>query len=121
MLRKIKESTGKKDNHQRCHIRKGDMVKVIAGKDKGKSGKVLKIILKKDRAIVENVNMIKRHTKPNQLNRQGGIIEKESPVHWSNLMLECPKCIKPTRIQMQILEDNKKVRLCKKCNEIIDS
>jgi len=120
MLRKIK-STGKKNNHVRCHIRKGDMVKVIAGKDKGKSGKVLRIILKKDRAIVEQVNMIKRHTKPTQANPQGGIIEKEAPIHWSNLMLECPKCVKPTRIQMQILEDKKKVRVCKKCNEIIDA
>ncbi|ETR74477.1 MAG: 50S ribosomal protein L24 [Candidatus Magnetoglobus multicellularis str. Araruama] len=120
MLRKIK-LTGKKNSHQRCHIRKGDMVKVIAGKDKGKSGRVLKIILKKDRAVVESVNMIKRHTKPTQANRQGGIIEKEAPIHWSNLMLECPKCVKPTRIQMQILDDKKKVRVCKKCNEIIDS
>jgi len=120
MLRKIK-FTGKKNNHARCHIKKGDMVKVIAGKDKGKSGRVLRVILKKDRAIVEHVNMIKRHTKPTQANPQGGIVEKEAPIHWSNLMLECPKCVKATRIQMQILEDKKKVRVCKKCNEIIDA
>jgi large subunit ribosomal protein L24 len=102
------------------HIKKNDMVKVVAGKDKGKSGKVLRVIYKKDRAIVEKLNMIKRHMKPSQQNRQGGILEKEAPVHISNLMLICAKCTDPTRVGYRILEDNKKVRFCKKCNEVID-
>jgi large subunit ribosomal protein L24 len=102
------------------HIKKNDIVKVVAGKDKGKSGKVLRVVYKKDRAIVEKLNMIKRHMKPSQQNRQGGILEKEAPVHISNLMLICAKCTDPTRVGYRILEDNKKVRFCKKCNEVID-
>ncbi len=102
------------------HIKKNDLVMVIAGKDKGKSGKVLRINSKKERAIVEKVNMIKRHMKPNQQNRQGGILEKEGPLHVSNLMLICSKCTDPTRVGYRILEDNRKVRYCKKCDELID-
>ncbi len=102
------------------HIKKNDMVQVIAGKDKGKSGKVLRVVYKKDRAIVEKLNMIKRHMKPNQQNRQGGILEKEAPIHISNLMLICAKCTDPTRVGYRLLEDSKKVRFCKKCNEVID-
>ncbi len=102
------------------HIKKNDTVMVIAGKDKGKSGKVLRIMTKKDRVIVEKVNMIKRHMKPNQQNRQGGILEKEGPLHVSNLMLICSKCTDPTRVGYRILEDNRKVRYCKKCDEVID-
>jgi len=121
MLKKIKKIKGIKISHKKCHIKKDDKVKILTGKDRGKVGKVLKIVQKKDRAIVENVNMIKRHTKQTQQNRQGGIVEKEAPIHWSNLMLICSKCIKPTRIKMTILDDGKKVRTCKKCNEIIDT
>ena len=101
-------------------IKKDDTVKVIAGKDKGKIGKVLKVIRKKNRVLVENVNMVKRHAKPSAQNRQGGIIEGEAPIHWSNLMLMCSKCMAPTRIKMQLLDDGKKVRACSKCDEIID-
>ncbi|CAN2040949.1 50S ribosomal subunit protein L24 [Candidatus Magnetomoraceae bacterium gMMP-15] len=122
MLRKIK--TGKKNkkiNHAKCHIKKDDKVKILGGKDRGRVGKVLKIVQKKDRLIVENINMAKHHTKPTAQNRQGGIVEKEAPIHWSNVMLVCTKCLKPSRIKMQVLEDNKKVRVCKKCNEIIDA
>lgn len=79
-------------------IKKNDTVMVVTGKDKGKSGKVLRVIYKKDRAIVEKLNMIKRHMKPSQQNRQGGILEKESPIHISNLMLICAKCTDPTRV-----------------------
>lgn len=107
-------------NATKCRIKKDDKVKVIAGKDKGKIGKVLKVIRKKNRVLVENVNMVKRHAKPSAQNRQGGIIEGEAPIHWSNLMLMCSKCMAPTRIKMQRLEDGKKVRACGKCEEIID-
>jgi large subunit ribosomal protein L24 len=107
-------------NATKCRIKKDDKVKVIAGKDKGKIGKVLKVIRKKNRVLVENVNMVKRHAKPSAQNRQGGIIEGEAPIHWSNLMLMCSKCMAPTRIKMQRLEDGKKMRACGKCDEIID-
>lgn len=103
-----------------CNIKKNDTVMVIAGKEKGKSGKVLRIIPKKDRAIVEKLNMVKRHMRPGAYSRQGGILERESPIHISNLMLLCSKCTDPTRVGYRILEDNRKVRYCKKCDEVID-
>lgn len=102
-------------------IKKDDKVKVISGKDKGKVGKVLKIIKKKNRVLVENINIVKRHTKPNAQNRQGGILESEAPIHWSNVMLMCNKCIEPVRVKQKTLDDGKKVRVCSKCNEIIDA
>lgn len=105
--------------HQGYHIKKNDMVKVITGKDKGKSGKVMRLIPKKDRVIVEKINMVKRHMKPSQQTRQGGILDKESPIHISNLMLICSKCTDPTRVGYKTLDD-KKVRYCKKCEEVID-
>ncbi len=104
---------------QEYHIKKNDMVQVIAGKDKGKSGKVMRVIPKKDRAIVEKINMVKKHMKPNQQTRQGGILDKESPIHISNLMLICSKCTDPTRVGHKMIDD-KKVRYCKKCEEVID-
>ncbi len=105
----------------KCRIKKDDKVKVITGKDKGKIGKVLKVVRKKDRVLVENINIVKRHSKPTAKQRQGGIVEIESPVHWSNLMLMCNKCLKPVRIKMQQLDDGKKVRVCRKCGELIDA
>jgi large subunit ribosomal protein L24 len=105
----------------KCHIKKNDKVKVIAGKDNGKVGKVIDVLQKKNRLLVENVNMVKRHTRPNASNKQGGIVEGEAAIHWSNVMLMCNKCIAPLRIKMRRLEDGKKVRVCRKCNEIIDA
>jgi large subunit ribosomal protein L24 len=105
----------------KCHIKKDDKVKIITGKDRGKIGKVLKVDRKKDRILVENINVVKRHTRPNAQNRQGGIIESEAAVHSSNVMLLCNKCIKPVRIKMHRLDDGKKVRVCRKCNEQIDA
>ena len=105
----------------KCHIKKNDKVKVIAGKDNGKVGKVIDVLQKKDRLLVENVNMVKRHTRPSASNKQGGIVEGEAPIHWSNVMLMCNKCVAPVRIKMRRLEDGKKVRVCRKCNEIIDA
>ena len=104
-----------------CLLRKDDKVKIIAGKDKGKIGKILKVDRTKSRILVENINMVKRHSKPSAQNRQGGIIEREASVHWSNAMLMCNKCISPARIRIKVLEDGKKKRICRKCNEIIDA
>lgn len=100
-------------------LKKEDKVKVIAGKDKGKIGKILKVDRKENRVFVENINKVKRHVKPNMQNRQGGIIEKEASIHSSNVMLLCSQCMKPTRISHKILEDGKKVRVCSKCSEVI--
>ena len=102
------------------HVRKGDTVVVIAGKEKGKRGRVLRILSAKGRVLVERINMIKRHMKPNQQTRQGGILEKESPIHISNLMLICSKCTDPTRVGYKTLDDDRKVRYCKKCQEVLE-
>jgi large subunit ribosomal protein L24 len=104
-----------------CRIRKNDKVRVIAGKERGKIGKVLRVLHEKQRVIVENVNFVKRHTRPGGTARRGGIIEKEASIHWSNVMLMCDKCINPMRVKTQRLEDAKKVRVCRKCGEIIDT
>lgn len=101
-------------------VKKNDVVAVIAGKDKGKRGKVLKVILKTQRALVERLNFVKRHTKPGRTSRQGGILERESPIHVSNLMLVCTKCDQPVRVGQSRLADGRKVRVCKKCGEVID-
>lgn len=105
-------------------IRKDDKVMVITGKDKGKVGKVLKILRKKDRVLVEKVNMAKRHMRPNPYAQQpGGIVEKEMPLHVSNVMVVCPACAKPTRVGYKYIESEgktKKVRFCKECNEVME-
>ncbi len=105
----------------KTRIRTDDKVQVIAGKDKGKIGKVLKVVKKKNRAVVENVNIAKVHEKPTQANQQGGITEKPMPIDYSNLMIMCNKCIKPTRVGIRVLDSGKKVRFCKKCDEQIDA
>ena len=105
----------------RCHIKKDDKVKILAGKDKGKIGKVLSLKRKNDRILVEKINFVKRHARPSAKHKQGGIIESEAPIHWSNVMLMCNKCVKPVRIKMKRLEDGKKIRVCRKCDEIIDT
>ncbi len=101
-------------------IKKDDHVVVISGKEKGKQGRVLSVLPRKQRLIIEQVNIIKRHMKPSRKYSQGGIIEKEAPLHISNVMLICPRCQKPTRIGNQILGDGRKMRVCKKCKEVID-
>lgn len=106
---------------KKVYIKKDDKVKVIVGKDQGKIGKVLKVDRKKNRILVEKINMVKRHSKPTNQNRQGGIIEKEMPIQSSNAMVMCNKCVSPVRIKMQRLEDGKKVRVCVKCNESLDT
>ena len=106
---------------EKIAIRKDDKVKVITGKDKGKIGKVLRVLRKKDRILIEKVNIIKRHTRPSAKNRQGGITESEAPVPWSNVMLMCNKCMAATRVTHKFLEDGKKIRICAKCGETIES
>ncbi|MGD1076409.1 MAG: 50S ribosomal protein L24 [Thermodesulfovibrionales bacterium] len=101
-------------------IKKQDTVSVITGKEKGKRGRVLSVAPSESKVTIEKINVIKRHMKPNKTYSQGGIIEKEAPLHISNVMLVCPKCSKTTRIASAILEGGKKVRLCKKCKEVID-
>ncbi len=101
-------------------IKKGDTAFVIAGKNKGKSGRVLAVLPTKERVIVEGLNIVKKHMKPSKQYTQGGIIEKEAPIHISNVMLMCPKCNKPTRIGNTVFDDGRKLRTCKKCKEVID-
>lgn len=105
----------------KVRIKKDDKVKVLCGKDKGKIGKVLKVVKKNNRVIVENINVAKVHQRPTQANPQGGIVDKNMPIHVSNVMIMCNSCVKPTRIAMKTLEDGKRVRICKQCDQQIDS
>lgn len=100
-------------------IRKNDIVQCLKGKDKGKKGKVLSVFPKKSRAVVEGINFAKKHTRRTREDQQGGIIQKEAPVHISNLMLFCNKCNKVTKVGFTLLKDSSKARICKRCNEVI--
>jgi large subunit ribosomal protein L24 len=93
---------------------------VIGGKERGKTGKVLRVLPDKDAVIVERLNMVKRHTKPRGPQQPGGIVEKEASIHASNIMLMCDKCNAPVRIGRKILADGKKIRVCRRCNEALD-
>jgi len=101
-------------------LKKGDFVQVIKGKDKGKKGRILKIFYKENRVLVEGINFVKKHTRPKAVDRQGGIIQVEKPISISNVNFFCLKCSKPTRLGIKFLEDNSKVRYCKKCKEIVE-
>jgi len=101
-------------------IRKNDTVIIIAGKDRGKKGKVRRALPTEDRVIVEGLNMIKRHSRARRAARQAGIIELEAPIHVSNVMLLCEKCGNPTRVNFGFLADGKRVRICNSCQEVID-
>ncbi|MBE0576343.1 MAG: 50S ribosomal protein L24 [Desulfuromonadales bacterium] len=105
----------------KLHVKKDDLVMIIAGKDKGKSGKVLRVMPDKGRVLVENLNLIKRHTRPSRTSNEGGIIEKEAPIALSNVQLLCHGCNKPSRTGIRVLEDGSKSRFCKKCNEIVNN
>ena len=105
---------------QHAHVRRGDTVAVIAGRERGKRGKVLHVLTDKGRVVVEHVNMIKKHQRPTQKLRQGGIIEREGPLALSNVLVVCPRCDKPSRTGVKILTDGRKVRTCRRCNESID-
>jgi large subunit ribosomal protein L24 len=105
--------------HHKVHVRKGDTVLVLAGKNEGKRGKVIQVYPATQRVIVEGVNIAKRHSRPTRSLPQGGIVEKEAPVSGSNVMLVCGKCNQPTRVAKKLVEQ-KYVRACKKCGELID-
>ncbi len=103
----------------KLHVKKGDTVQVLTGKDKGKTGKILKVIPKKMRVIVEGINFIKKHQRPTPSNPEGGIITKEAPIHVSNVLLFCPKCGKGVRTRKKI-DGDKKIRVCVKCGNEFD-
>lgn len=105
---------------QTMHIRRGDTVIVLSGKDRGLRGKVVRALPKEKRAVVEGVNKVKRHTKPTMQSPQGGIVTREAAVHASNLMLICPHCHKPTRARHQISDKGDHVRACRRCDAVID-
>jgi large subunit ribosomal protein L24 len=103
------------------HVRKGDQVVVIAGKEKGKRGRVLRLVTDKGRVVIERVNMVKRHTKPTQRNPRGGILEKEGSVEASNVALWCGKCVAPRRAKSDEKEGQKKRRICVKCGTVFEA
>ena len=100
-------------------IKKNDTVLIIAGRDRNKKGKVIKVFPKKNKIVVEGVNILKKHTRPSKKNPKGGIVEFAAPIDVSNAMLICPHCNKPTRVGKILLKDGTKVRMCKKCREAI--
>jgi large subunit ribosomal protein L24 len=102
------------------NIRKNDTVLVIAGKDKGKKGRVRFAYPKKERLLVEGINFVKKHSRAQGAVRQAGIIEREAPIHVSNVMLICTKCNKPARVGSRLLADGRKVRFCRVCGEVVD-
>lgn len=105
---------------KKYRLKKGDIVMIISGDDRGKKGKILSIDKKKDVLVVEGANFVKKHMRPRKQGEPGGIVEKEAPVNISNLKLVCPKCGKPTRVQKTVLDVKRKVRVCNKCGEFID-
>ncbi len=102
------------------HVRRGDTVAVIAGRERGKRGKVLRVLPAAARVIVEKVNMMKKHQRPTQKLRQGGIIEREGALALSNVLLVCSRCDQPSRAGIKVLADGRKVRVCRRCGETID-
>ncbi len=106
--------------NKKLHVRKGDRVLVLSGKDKGKKGKVISAYPQEGRVLVEGINIVKKHARPTQKVQQGGIREMEAPLSSSKVMIICPSCQQPTRIYKDFLADGRKVRGCKKCREYID-
>lgn len=104
----------------RMHVKKGDLVVVISGKYRGKRGKVLRVLPKTGRVVVERVNVVKRHTKPSRKNPQGGILEREAPIHASKVMLVDPETKDPTRVGVRVLGDGRRVRYAKRSGEVLD-
>ena len=108
-------------SHLQTPVRRNDTVIVIAGKDRGKRGRVLKLLPERNRVVVEGVNLIKRHTRPNpSRNIKGGVVEREASLHASNLQLVCPECGAQTRVGRRLLGDGRKVRICRKCEGVVD-
>jgi len=104
----------------RARIRKNDTVMVITGRDRGKTGKVLRVIPEKQRVVVERLNLVKRHTKARGPQSPHGIVEKEAPIHLSNLMMMCDKCNAPVRMGKRILDEGRSVRVCRRCGDQLD-
>jgi large subunit ribosomal protein L24 len=104
----------------RIRLKKNDLVEVLAGKEAGKTGKILKVLRDKNQVVVEKLNMIKRHTRPSPTTGQGGIVEKEAPLGVSKVMLICPKCATAGRFRLTVTAEGKKARVCRKCKELID-
>ena len=104
----------------KIHVKKGDNVYVLSGKDRGKKGKVLEVIPSKRMVIVEGINMVTRHVKPRNQYQQGGLVNQEAPIYVDKVMLVCDKCGVPTKVGKKYLENGSKARVCKKCDEVID-
>ena len=100
-------------------IKKNDTVYVLTGRDKGKTGKVFRVMPKKDRALVEGINYVKKHTRKTKQDQQGGIVQKESAIHISNVAIFCKSCSKPARVGINVLADGTRSRFCKRCKEVI--
>jgi large subunit ribosomal protein L24 len=104
----------------KVHVKKGDNVYILSGKDRGKKGKVLSVLPSKRMVVVEGINIVTQHVKPRSQFQQGGLVTKEAPIYADKVMLVCNKCDKPTKVGKKYLEDGSKARVCKKCGEIID-
>jgi len=104
----------------RTNLRKGDFVRVISGKEKGKEGKILQVMRESHKVLVEQLNLIKKHTKANPKYPKGGIVEREGALQISNIMILCRKCDKPSRVAAKLLPDGKKIRVCRRCGEVLD-
>ena len=114
-------ASAKPVSHDRLRLKKDDTVQVIAGRDAGKQGKILKVIPEKNRVIVQGVGFTKKHTRPNpQRNIKGGIAEREAPIHASNVMVVCGECNRRTRIGAKVLSDGSRVRVCRRCSGVLD-
>jgi large subunit ribosomal protein L24 len=104
----------------RARIKKNDTVMVIAGRERGKTGKVLRVLREKERALIERLNLVKRHQKPRGAQSPSGIVEKEAPIHLSNIMIMCDKCNAPVRMGKRALDDGRSVRVCRRCGDQLD-
>ena len=102
-------------------LRKDDTVMVIAGRERGKTGKVLRVLPERNRVLIERVNLVKRHTKPRGVQQPGGIVEREASIHLSNVLPICGRCNKPTRVGHRRLEDGRGLRVCRRCGELLDN
>jgi len=103
----------------KTNLRKGDFVRVISGRDTGKEGKILQVLRDRNRVFVEQINLIKKHTKPSPKNQKGGIVEREGVLQISNVMMLCRKCDKPSRVGAKLLPDGKKIRICRRCGDLL--
>jgi large subunit ribosomal protein L24 len=115
----MKAGAAKKAPFTKTRIKKNDTVMVIAGKERGKTGKVLRVLREDGRVIIERLNVVKRHKKASGMQSPGGVVEKEASIDLSNVMIMCDRCNAPTRVGARLLEDGSKVRLCRRCGEVI--